>query len=91
MTLQARLLKLERRARSDPFDSLSDEELNAALQAVTWKIEAQTGMPIADYHDHLARQLADEELPEELDASFIRQYLASDNALVAARMALGHR
>jgi hypothetical protein len=85
------LLKLERRARSDPFDSLSDEELNAALQAVTWKIEAQTGMPIADYHDHLARQLANEELPEELDAGFIRQYLASDNTLAVTRMALGHR
>jgi hypothetical protein len=68
---------------------MSDEELDAALHAVTWQIEAQTGMPIADFHDHLARQLAEEELPEEFDVSFVRQYLASDNALAMTRMTLG--
>ncbi len=51
MTFQARLLRLERKALSDnPLDALSADDLEEALAAVTRRIEAQTGMPIAALH-----------------------------------------
>ncbi|CAM5579305.1 hypothetical protein ATER59S_05059 [Aquamicrobium terrae] len=89
MTLQARLLRLERKALSDnPLDALSDEELDEALAAVTRGIEAHIGMPIADLHAQLGQQLMAGALPSHMDAGFVRQYLATDKALEATRAAL---
>ncbi len=89
MTFQARLLRLERKALSDnPLDALSADDLEEALAAVTRRIEAQTGMPIAALHAQLGQQLAAGELPQDMDTGFVRQYLATDKALEATRAAL---
>jgi len=89
MTLQARLLRLERKTLSDnPFEALSGEELYEAMEAVTRRIEAQAGMSIAELHAQLGQQLVAGDLPSHLDAGFVRQYLATDKALEATRAAL---
>lgn len=89
MTLQARLLRLERKALPDsPLDALSDEELDEAIAAVTRRIEAHTGISIADLHFRLEEQLTAGELPQDMDAGFVRRYLATDKALAVTCAAL---
>lgn len=89
MTLQARLLRLERKALPDsPLDALSDEELGEAIAAVTRRIEAHTGISMADLHSRLEEQLTAGELPQDIDTGFVRRYLAADRALAVTRAAL---
>src|SRR5690349_5965427 len=77
-TLHARLSKLERStAPESPFADLTDEELEARLDSLTRQIEQETGVPISDLHRQLGEQLAAGELPDGLDAQFVRQYLAA--------------
>ncbi len=75
------------RTRQSPRASRQVEWVSA-LAAVTRRIEAQTGMPIAALHAQLGQQLAAGELPQDMDTGFVRQYLATDKALEATRAAL---
>jgi hypothetical protein len=90
--INARLSRLERKALSDnPLDAMSDEDLNQAIEVVTRRIEAHTGMSIANVNARLAQQLADGELPQDIDVGLARRYLAADKALEATRAALDCR
>lgn len=91
MTLQGRLSKLEKQRQAfDPYSHLSDDELQDAIDTLTAGIEAETGLPIAEYHRQLDRQLADNSLPANLDVTFIRRYLAAERSRIAPEMMHEH-
>lgn len=77
--LSMRLGKLEKLAQlGNPLALLTDEELEARIDEVNAIIEAQVGMPIAEYAEYLSKALeAGEPMPGDWTGADVRQFIAS--------------
>ena len=68
MMLLSRVNRLEQRHTSgNPFEALTDDELEAAIASVRARIEASTGMSETSLADTLIVQLRSGNLPADLD------------------------
>ncbi|WP_439625929.1 hypothetical protein [Shinella sp.] len=85
--LSTRLKRLEQHHdMGNPLAHLTDEELEARLQAVTVQIETRVGMPIADYAHEICRALdADEDLPPEWTADSAREFAGALRRIAEGR------
>lgn len=90
--LSARLKRLElRNDMSNPLAHLTDEELDARLQAVTDQIEARVGMPIAEYAAAICKALdGGEPLPPDWTEDAAREFATTLNRVDAGRSIHGH-
>lgn len=90
--LSTRLKRLElHHDMGNPLAHLTDEELDARLQAVTDQIEARAGMSIAEYAAAIRKALDDgEPLPPEWTEDAAREFAATLNRVAAGRAIHGH-
>jgi hypothetical protein len=74
--LASRLQRIERRVRpGDPFEHLTDDELEAAIASVKASIEAGTGMSEPELADSFERDLASGSRTFELDEKLMRGFV----------------
>ncbi len=74
--LASRLQRIERKVGpTDPFASLSDDELDAAIAAVKASIEAGTGMTEPALADRLEKDLASGENGYDVDPQVMRRFV----------------
>jgi hypothetical protein len=74
--LASRLQRIERKAGpSDPFQHLTDDELDAAIAAVKASIEAGTGMSEPELADRLEKDLASGENSYDVTPQIMRRFV----------------
>jgi hypothetical protein len=74
--LVSRLQRIERKVgATDPFASLSDDELDAAIAAVRASIEAGTGMSEPALADRFEKDLASGSHTFEADEKLMRHFV----------------
>ncbi|PDS34838.1 hypothetical protein CO665_28195 [Rhizobium anhuiense] len=84
--LERRLLKLEGRNPARPYEHLTDEQLDARIVDVTTRIEAETGMDVADCAEVLSEALrSDEPLPDGMTKMEIQGLIASFRGVASTR------
>lgn len=78
MNVKSRIERLEERhTPKNPFEHLTDEELDRAIDECRKRIEAHAGMPETEYINVLENQLAAGTLPPEEDEKLVRRYIAA--------------
>jgi hypothetical protein len=76
MNIGARLERIERKIRpSDPFQHLSDDELDAAIAAVKASIEAGTGMSEPELAGRFEKDLASGANSYDVDPQAMRRFV----------------
>jgi hypothetical protein len=74
--LVSRLQRIERKAGpSDPFQHLTDDELEAAIAAVKASIEAESGMTEPELAESFERDLTSGNRTFELDDKLMRAFV----------------